>query len=85
MTSQEKAVKDHNAWHVKKQFFEEMLTEYRNQHNGEKDCCMVIFFDKRGNFSYNANDEQGKGLTPIESAGLLDLVKSSIFYDNYAS
>jgi len=78
------ALTNHKSWLVKKQFFEEMLTEYRAKHNGTKDCCMVIFFDKRGNFSYNANDETGKGLTPIESAGLLDLVKSSVFYDNYA-
>ena len=84
MSKQAQALKNHNTWHIKKQFFEEMLTEYREKFNGEKDCCMIIFFDKRGNFNYNANNEEGNGMTPIESAGILDIVKSSIFYDNYA-
>lgn len=84
MNKQVKAVKDHNAWHVKKKFFEESLTEYRNNHNGEKDDCIIIFFDKRtGNFKYKSEDAEGIGLKPMEAVGALEIVKSSIFQSCY--
>jgi hypothetical protein len=86
MSQQAEAVKHARNWRVKKEFFEKCLTEYRNDMNGSKEDCMVIFFDaKTGNFAYRSSAEDGGNLTPMQLVGVLEIVKSSVFQDSYVA
>lgn len=84
MGQQAEAVKHARNWRVKKEFFENCLTEYRKEMNGEKDDCFIVFFDgKTGNFAYRSSAAHGGGLTPMQLVGAVEIVKSSIFHDSY--
>ena len=82
--NQAESVKNHKSWTVNKEFFERQLSEYRSNHNGEKDDCVIIFADRRtGNFNYASNTAESKSLTPFELAGILETVKIAAFNDAY--